>query len=80
MVIREPVRGVNGSFSVATDGGLMLPGIVGQVDGSPPAAVVVSLAGRVAGGLDIVLTGGVVTGGAVADGVVTGLPFPPGIH
>ena len=71
---------MNGSFSVATDGGLMLPGIVGQVDGSSPAAVVVSLAGRVAGGLDIVLTGGVVAGGVVADGVVTGLPFPPGIH
>lgn len=56
----------------------MLPGIVGQVDGLPPVAVVVSLAGRVAGGL--VLAGGVVAGGVVAGGVVTGLPLPPGRH
>ena len=83
VVIREPLRGWNGSLSVATDGGLMLPGIVGQVDGVPPPAVVVSLAGRVAGGLDIVgreVAGGVVAGGVVAGGVVPGLPLPPGIH
>jgi hypothetical protein len=79
VVILEPLRGVNGSLSVATDGGLMLPEIVGQVDGFPPVAVVVSLTGRVAGGL-VLVAGGVVAGGVVTGGVVTGLPLPPGRH